>query len=494
MYIKSITSVHYGISSVLLAIYGVQVCPFLDSLPVFHLIAPIFLAIGALFLIRQQLATWLDNRAAENRVRTQFQIDFLLFVSGGIALALFNVLVNEFPLVSGLKVIFGMGVMGFFIACHLALHREHDLFRLISASGEQIILDKAPFPLTRKFSVFACLCMVILGSVISLVVLKDLAYLASLASDSDLTKAALSVALEITFVLAITLTYIQIIISKFGSNLQVLLSSQRNILMQVAEGELSARVPVASNDEFGLIAKNTNHTIESLQAQTFELTKMRDATILALASLAETRDNETGAHILRTQKYVAILAEHLKTHPRFSAYLTDSQVNLIVKSAPLHDAGKVGIPDAILLKPGRLNDEEYKIMQQHPMIGSQALQSAREQLGSNSFLSVSCEIMETHHEKWDGSGYPKSLQGEEIPISGRLMALADVYDALISERVYKTAFTHEKARDIILEGRGTHFDPDIVEAFMELQDEFQHIAATFSKINTAFRTASQELQ
>ena len=490
MNFRKITSIHYGTSSVLLAIYGAQVCPFLESLSVFQLTVPIFLTIGALYCIRLQLGAWLDSRALNNRVKTQFQIDFLLFIFGGIALATFNALVHQFPLVSGFKVVFGMGVMGFFIACHLALHREHNLFTLISASGDQIILDKAPFPLTRKFSVFACVSMVILGSVILLVVLKDLAYITSLASDADLTKAAIHVALEITFVLAVVLTYLLKIISKFGLNLQVLLNSQRNILMQVAKGELSARVPVASNDEFGLIAKNTNHTIASLQTQTFELTKVRDATILALSSLAETRDNETGAHILRTQKYVAILAEHLKSHPRFSTYLTDAQVELIVKSAPLHDAGKVGIPDAILLKPGPLNDEEYKIMQQHPMIGSQALQSAREQLGSNSFLSVSCEIMETHHEKWDGSGYPRNLRGEDIPISGRLMALADVYDALISERVYKKAFTHEKARDIIIEGRGTHFDPDIVEAFMELQDEFQQIAATFSKAKTAFRAAS----
>jgi len=249
-------------------------------------------------------------------------------------------------------------------------------------------------------------------------------------------------------------------------------------------------VPVASNDEFGIIAKHTNDTIEALQARTQELNQMRDATILALASLAETRDNETGEHILRTQHYVGVLAEHLKTNPRFQSELTPSMIDLIYKSAPLHDSGKVGIPDAILLKPGRLTEEEFAIMKQHSLIGAEALQSAQKVLGSNSFLTVACEIMETHHEKWDGSGYPHGLKGEEIPISGRIMALADVYDALISERVYKAAFSHEKARDIIIEGKGTHFDPDVVDAFLELETTFQEIAVKFTRPKTAIRSAA----
>jgi len=147
----------------------------------------------------------------------------------------------------------------------------------------------------------------------------------------------------------------------------------------------------------------------------------------------------------------------------------------------------VGIPDAILQKRGRLTPDEYEIMKQHPMIGSQALTSAQTTLGNNSFLSVACEIMETHHEKWDGSGYPNGLKGDDIPVSGRLMALADVYDALISERVYKPAFSHEKARDIIVEGKGSHFDPDVVDAFLALEDKFQVIASTFAKPQSDIR-------
>jgi len=165
-------------------------------------------------------------------------------------------------------------------------------------------------------------------------------------------------------------------------------------------------------------------------------------------------------------------------------------IDLIYKSAPLHDSGKVGIPDAILLKPGRLTDEEFEIMKQHSLIGADALKSAQAVLGTNSFLTVACEIMETHHEKWDGSGYPHGLKGDQIPISGRLMAMADVYDALVSERVYKAAFSHEKARSIIVEGKGLHFDPDVVDAFLELETVFQEIADKFSQSKSAIRSAA----
>lgn len=170
------------------------------------------------------------------------------------------------------------------------------------------------------------------------------------------------------------------------------------------------------------------------------------------------------------------LAKHLAQFEHHQALLTDNYIELLYKSAPLHDVGKVGIPDNILLKPGKLTDEEFEVMKGHPEIGAKALSMAEKQLGSNSFLKLAKEISLTHHEKWNGSGYPNGLKEQEIPISGRLMALADVYDALISERVYKKAFSHEKAKSIILEGNGSHFDPEIVEAFLAIEDEFVAIA------------------
>ncbi len=227
--------------------------------------------------------------------------------------------------------------------------------------------------------------------------------------------------------------------------------------------------------------RDQNTYLESEVARrTEQIMALQDVTILALASLAETRDNETGNHIRRTQHYVKILAEHLQGHPRFAHYLTERQIYILFKSAPLHDIGKVGIPDSILLKPGRFDAEEFAVMKRHTTLGRDAILHAEEQLGMQvDFLSCAKEIAWCHQEKWDGSGYPRGLRGEEIPISARLMALADVYDALISRRVYKAGMPHDEALRTIAEGRGNHFDPDIVDAFLLVSDQFQAIAAKF---------------
>ena len=215
--------------------------------------------------------------------------------------------------------------------------------------------------------------------------------------------------------------------------------------------------------------------------RTHEIEALQDVTVLAMASLGETRDNETGNHLRRTQHYVKCLAERLQGHPRFSALLTPAAIELLFKSAPMHDIGKVGIPDRILLKPGPLTPEEFEVMKTHTTLGYEAIHRAEEMLGRDvPFLRFSKEIALSHQEKWDGSGYPQGLAGDAIPASARLMALADVYDALISRRVYKPPFPHEKAVAIIREGRGTHFDPDVVDAFVELAEEFRAIAARYA--------------
>lgn len=202
--------------------------------------------------------------------------------------------------------------------------------------------------------------------------------------------------------------------------------------------------------------------------------------IRALAHLAETRDPETGNHILRTQNYIHTLATHLKNHPRFAAFLTDSTIELLTRSAPLHDIGKVGIPDSILLKPGKLTPEEWKIMKTHTVIGAEAIERAEVDVSAPvPFLTFAKEIARWHQEKWDGSGYPDGLAGDAIPISARLMALADVFDALTSPRVYKPAFPFEQAREIITAGRGQHFDPDMTDAFLAYFDQFVGIAQRY---------------
>lgn len=214
--------------------------------------------------------------------------------------------------------------------------------------------------------------------------------------------------------------------------------------------------------------------------RTLEVQAIQDVTIMAMTSLAETRDNETGNHIRRTQLYVKTLAERLRHHPRFEAVLNDRMINLLYKSAPLHDIGKIGIPDSILLKPGKLTVEEFEVMKTHTTLGRKAIEEAEQRLGMRvAFLSVSKEIAYGHQEKWDGSGYPEGLKGDAIPVSARLMAVADVYDALISKRVYKPAFSHEQACATIIKGRGSHFDPDMVDAFVELTEDFRCIAQRY---------------
>jgi len=227
--------------------------------------------------------------------------------------------------------------------------------------------------------------------------------------------------------------------------------------------------------------RNKNDFLElEVAKRTLEVTAIQDVTILAMASLAETRDSDTGNHIRRTQFYVKALAERLRDHPRFAWFLTDVNINMLFKSAPLHDIGKVGIPDRILLKPGRFEPFEFEIMKTHSILGRDAIAHAEASLGTNvEFLSFAKAIAMSHQEKWDGSGYPQGLAGDDIPIAARLMAVADVYDALISRRVYKEGMPHEQAVLIMIEGRGKHFDADMFDAFIDIQEEFHAIALRF---------------
>ena len=199
--------------------------------------------------------------------------------------------------------------------------------------------------------------------------------------------------------------------------------------------------------------------------------------IRALAQLAETRDAETGGHIRRTQSYVALLAEALQDHPRFRTFLTPENISLLVKSAPLHDIGKVGIPDGILLKEAPLSPDEMEVMQRHAQLGFEAIERAEADVERTvPFLVLAKEIARWHHEHWDGTGYPDGLAGDEIPVSARIMAVADVFDAMTTPRVYKPALSLESARDYIAGNRGTHFDPDVVDAFVAVQAQFFAVA------------------
>jgi PAS domain S-box-containing protein len=206
-----------------------------------------------------------------------------------------------------------------------------------------------------------------------------------------------------------------------------------------------------------------------------QLHEARSATILGLAKLAEYRDEGTGTHLERIREYSRIIAQQMAILPKYRDYISPLYVEDIFRSSILHDIGKVGVPDAILLKPGELTTDEFEIIKTHAVLGGDALDAIESQIEGTSFLTLGKEIAYYHHEKWDGSGYPKGLEGEQIPLSARMVALADVYDALTSKRFYKDAYSHDRAREIIVDLKGTHFDPDVVEAFLAAESQFDQI-------------------
>ena len=201
----------------------------------------------------------------------------------------------------------------------------------------------------------------------------------------------------------------------------------------------------------------------------------------AMATLAELRESDTESHLLRVQRYVCVLADKLKSHPAFAPTLTPGYIDLLCASVPMYDMGTVGIPDRILLKPGRLAPEELAIMRTHTTLGFDALVRAEKTLGQTSpLLVIAKEITLSHQEKWDGNGYPQGLAGTKIPLSARILAVADVDDALISNKVYKQGVEHEAAVQVIFSERASHFDPDVVDAFIEVSPEFAAIAQKYA--------------
>lgn len=476
---KNRSLAHYSLAAFFFALYGIQVCPFTEALDRAQLVVQISSLFALMFIIRQTVMVKIQNRDLSQQPATILRFEFSLFVLAGISYGLFNYLVNDFPPLSGLKVLVGISALGCFISIEQTIAYQLALSQHLADQRLHMALGQNVWSLARKFGFFATAQVTIIFIIFLLVIIKDLEWLGDVGTSITNEDARRVVIYEIAFISVVLLGYTLRIINVYAKNQNFFLVNEGFVLQAVAQGNRDLQVPVTSNDELGHIAFNTNLMIGTLSSREQEITVTRDVAIMSLASLAEARDNETGAHILRTQYYVKILAEHLKSEPDFSSLLDDETIDLLFKSAPLHDIGKVGIPDNILLKPGKLTVEEFEIMKTHAQIGSDALAKAEGNPGSNSFLKIAKEITATHHEKWDGSGYPQGLQGDNIPLSGRLMALADVYDALISKRVYKEAFSHEHAKEILVEGSGQHFDPRIVKAFINCEHQFIAIAAEY---------------
>jgi len=240
---------------------------------------------------------------------------------------------------------------------------------------------------------------------------------------------------------------------------------------------LRARVDTHINLRMARVfIENQNEILENkVMQRTREILITRDVTIQSMMSLLEVRDIESGMHIRRTQLYVKAICDYLAYKGPYQSLMTKDKIENIYRTSPLHDIGKVGVPDYILLKPGKLTRDEFEIMKKHTVYAIQAFSTVDERLGDTNFLNVAKEIAGSHHERWDGDGYPYGLSETDIPITGRIMAIADVYDALVSKRVYKDAYSHQQAREIILKSKGTHFDPVVTDAFEYLEEEFKMI-------------------
>jgi putative two-component system response regulator len=263
------------------------------------------------------------------------------------------------------------------------------------------------------------------------------------------------------------------------------------VLLKARVSALLEKKRLHDQDErYRRLIEEHNQQLETrVQAQIKELESANRATIFALAKLAESRDPDTGRHLERVREYCRLLAEHLARVPQFESVLTPTLIENIYAASPLHDIGKVGIPDYILLKPGKLTEIEYVTMQTHTLIGAETLRAVDEVYPGNTFVRVGIEIAESHHESWDGTGYPHGLAGEAIPLSGRLLRLADVYDALMSRRAYKEAYSHEKTLGIITAGRGTDFDPNIYDCFISIESEFRDVWLHFHDLESGYGEA-----
>ncbi|MEF1289883.1 HD-GYP domain-containing protein [Vibrio sp. M260118] len=463
----------YLLTAVVFGIYGGRVCPMLETLTFIELFTHVTATFGSAYLIRHFLLRHHSLISEQKHA----QLDSTLMFFGSLILASFYNLQYDFPLDSNLKVLFGMTLFGFFTGLLLQLDTKIRSFHNLTRQQRyQFELSGKRQSMVKQMIVLISLLLIALTSMLAMVAIKDIFWLKHNPERILDGTGVISVIKEFIYIAFVLGGYVIAIIVQWSKLMRLILSAQECSLLEVAHGNISTRVPVFEHNELGSMASLTNQMLDSLESSQDEVKTTRDVAIVSLSALAESRDNETGAHILRTQEYVRSLAPHLSQFEPHTALLTENYIELLYKSAPLHDVGKVGIPDNILLKPGKLTDEEFEIMKRHPEIGAQALSMAEKELGTNSFLQLAKEISLTHHEKWDGSGYPSGLKGQEIPLSGRLMALADVYDALTSERVYKKAFSHEKAKAIILEGNGRHFDPEILAAFLAVEADFVAIA------------------
>ncbi len=459
---------HYLISVIALAFYGEKVCPLLESLGVLEWSIRLTTVFTILFLIRPLLIKWLVLKVDwKYQAQNQFIIEWSLFLIGAGILGHYNSYENYFDLVSGMKVFLGCATFGFFTAADMALERQKIISQTPNLVEWREHSAQARFPITAKLTSVAVFSLLFMSMILFLVFLKDLYWLLDL--DQDGFEAGKDKFLkELMYVGVVILAELTNLIFSFGRNLKHFFYKQNSSMEAVSNGNLEHPVQITSQDEFGVMGCHTNFMIEMLEKRNRELEKTRQEIIERLGRAAEYRDNETGMHVIRMSHFSEALAK--------KANLSKEDCDLILQASPMHDVGKIGIPDNILLKPGKLEGKEWTTMQTHVEVGASILS------GSDSkIMQLAEEIAATHHEKYDGTGYPKGLKGEEISLAGRIIPICDVFDALTSVRPYKKAWTIEKATNLIKEEKGKHFDPDLVDKFISILPEILAIKEKYSE-------------
>lgn len=413
------------------------------------------------------MVKWIVLKADwKNQSQRQFLLEGSLFLLGASALAWYDSYENYADLVSNSKVFLGCITFGFFTACDMALERQ----KLIAESPDLIDWNiestKVAFSITAKLTSVAVFSLIFMTSIMFLVFLKDLYGFIDLEQD-DYSQGGFLFLQEMLFVGFVILVEMLNLIVSFCRNLKQFFHNQNASMEAVSKGNLDQHVYISSQDEFSVMGRYTNWMIEMLKKRNRELETARREIVVRLGRAAEYRDNETGMHVIRMSNYSAALARAVK--------LPEEQCDLILQASPMHDVGKIGIRDNVLLKPDKLDNEEWINMKTHVDIGVSILSG-----GDSKIIQLAQEIAATHHEKYDGTGYPNGLKGEDISIAGRIVPICDVFDALTSVRPYKKAWTVEDAIELLIREKGKHFDPDLVDKFVSILPEILEIRARYS--------------
>jgi response regulator RpfG family c-di-GMP phosphodiesterase len=463
------SAIHHAVAAALLTVYGYHVCNFISGLAVAAWMASLAPILLLQWTARTALARfYVSASPIALRPRRAFLVELSAFAIGGAILGGLNVVVHGFPIGSGVKLGLGFITIGLFAGADAAIARSRARFD-DGGLGAEAFGSHVPFDLRVGF--VTALVMSLLTAISALLVLRAFDEL-STGGTGNFKR----VAVELLFVLCVFVAYSFNLVRGLGGLVGRALREQIDTLQASQVAVSGRRAVVATTDEFGLITREINTLLDALDASHRNAARANDTMIRGLVSLAGARDHETGPHLRRTQRYVELIARRLASDPELGPSLHDEAIRLMRAAAPLHDIGKVGIPDRALRKPGRLTDEETAVVRTHVALGIEVLDGIVREVGHTPFLETARDVIAGHHERWDGRGYPRGLAGDDIPLAGRIMAVADVYDALRSVRVYKPAMSRENAKRVVTDGAGSHFDPRVVAAFLLVEPEIARIA------------------